>query len=177
MEISCTYTSIWEASNDFAVVKPVVIGAQMYRSCVAFPYKGGLLYATDSPLESNTLFFLNIERKKIFPLFDLSGACVYGTEKDRKYYFATDVEPDATLPMWRYWTTFKLGSGINDRKVRIVAGNIDEGFSVVAEFEKDGWPYTAFQFGNVLFPKCDIAGKVLIQPVAVKKYDNCALFL
>ena len=170
-------SGIWEARNDFAEVEPVVIGSQKYRSCVAFPFKGGLIYATDSPLESNSLYFLNVETKKISPLFDLSGACVFGTEKDGKYYFAADVEPDASLPLWRYWTTYKLGKGIKDRTVRIVAGNLDEGFKVVAEFEKDNWPYTAFQFGNVLFPKCDIDGKVLIQPVAVKKYDNCALFL
>ena len=87
------------------------------------------------------------------------------------------MEPDASLSYWRYWLTYRLGKGINDRKVRVVAGNLEEGFSVVAEFEKDLWPYTMFQFGNVLFPKCDISGEVLIQPVAVKKYDNCALFL
>ena len=85
--------------------------------------------------------------------------------------------PDASLPLWRYWTTYKLGKGIFDRKVRIVAGDLNDGFKVVADFEKDYWPYTMFQFGNVLFPKCEIDGKVLIQPVAVKKYDNCALFI
>ena len=170
-------SGIWEARNDFAEVTPIVIGSQKYRSCIAFPYNGGLIYATDSPLESNSLYFLNVETKKVFPLFDMSGACVFGAEKDGKYYFTADVEADASLPLWRYWTTYKLGKGIKDRKVRIVAGNLDEGFSVVTEFEKDNWPYTAFQSGNVLFPKCDIEGKVLIQPVAVKKYDNNALFL
>lgn len=170
-------SGIWEARNDFKDVKPIVIGSQQYRSCVAFPTKGGLIYATDSPLEKNSLYYLNIERKKTFYLADITGACVFGTEKEGKYYFAADVEPDASLPLWKYWTTYKLGKGIKDRKVRVYAGNLDEGFKVVAEFEKDNWPYTAFQFGNVLFPKCEIDGKVLIQPVAVKKYDNCAMFL
>lgn len=170
-------SAIWEARNDFQSVKPIVIGSQRYRSCVAFPVKNGLVYATDSPLEKNNIYYLDVETGVVDKLGDLTGACVYGTENGGKYYFTTDVEPDASLSYWRYWLTYRLGKGINDRKVRVVAGNLEEGFSVVAEFEKDLWPYTMFQFGNVLFPKCDISGEVLIQPVAVKKYDNCALFL
>ena len=170
-------SAIWEARNDFKEVKPIVIGSQQYRSCVAFPVRGGLLYATDSPLEQNSIYHLNVESGKVTKLKELTGACVFGTEKNGNYYFTADVEPDASLPICRYWTTFRLGKGIVDRKVRVVAGNLDEGFDVVAEFKKDNWPYTAFQFGNVTYPKCEIDGKVLIQPVAVKKYDNCALFL
>lgn len=170
-------SAIWEARNDFQEVKPIVIGSQQYRSCVAFPFNNGLIYATDSPLEQNSICYLNAESGKVIRLYDLTGACVFGTEKNGKYYFAADVEPDASLPLWRYWTTYKLGKGVFDRKVRIVAGDLNDGFKVVADFEKDYWPYTMFQFGNVLFPKCEIDGKVLIQPVAVKKYDNCALFI
>lgn len=170
-------SGIWEVRNDFKEVKPIVIGSQKFRSCVAFPTDGGLIYATDSPLESNAIYYLNTENKECINLTNLTGACVFGTEKAGIYYFTADVEPDASLPLWRYWTTYKLGKGIKDRKVRVYAGNLDEGFKVFAEFEKDRWPYTAFQFGNVLFPKCEIDGKVLIQPVAVKKYDNNALFL
>ena len=170
-------SAIWEARNDFKEVKPIVIGSQQYRSCVAFPIKRGLLYATDSPLEQNCIYHLDVESGKVTKLTELTGACVFGTEKNGNYYFTADVEPDASLPICRYWTTFRLGKGIVDRKVRVVAGNLEDGFAVVAEFKKDNWPYTAFQFGNVMYPKCEIEGKVLIQPVAVKKYDNCALFL
>ena len=170
-------SAIWEARNDFQEVKPIVIGSQQYRSCVAFPVKGGLLYATDSPLEQNSIYHLNVESGKVTKLKDLTGACVFGLEKDGRYYFTADVEPDASIPYWMYWLTYKLGKGIADRKVRVVAGNLEEGFDVVAEFQKDNWPYTAFQFGNVMYPKCEIEGKVLIQPVAVKKYDNCASFI
>lgn len=170
-------SGIWEARNDFQEVKPIVIGSQQYRSCVAFPVEGGLIYATDSPLEQNGIYYLSFEKNTVVKLTDLTGACVFGTEKEGKYYFSADVEPDASLPLWRYWTTYKLGKGISDRKVRVVSGNLEEGFKVVAEFKKDCWPYTMFQFGNVVYPKCDMDGKVLIQPIAVKKYDNCALFI
>lgn len=170
-------SAIWEARCDFKEVKPIVIGSQHYRSCVAFPLKGGLLYATDSPLEQNSIFFLDVDKGQLTKLKDLTGACVFGTEKNGKYYFTADVEPDASLPLWRYWITYRLGKGIADRKVRVFAGNLDEGFNVVAEFKKDNWPYTAFQFGNVAYPKCEIDGKVVIQPIAVNKFDNCALYL
>ena len=170
-------SAIWEARNDFKEVKPVVKGSQQYRSCVAFPVKDGLLYATDSPLEQNRIYLLNFKSGDVTMVYGLTGACVFGTEKDGKFFFAADVEPDSSLPLWRYWLTYRLGKGIADRKVRVIAGNLEEGFSVVAEFEKDCWPYTAFQFGNVSFPKCYVGGKVLVLPVAVKKYDNCALYL
>lgn len=185
-ERSCVYiltgdkdeeSAIWEAKKDFKEVRPIVKGLQKYRSCIAFPVDKGLVYATDSPLEANYIYYLNIETGETNQLAELSGACVYGTEKNGKFYFSADVEPDASLPLWRYWTTYKLGQGIRDRKVRVVSGNLKEGFNVVAEFKKDNWLYTAFQFGNVMYPKCEIDGKVLIQPVAVKKYDNYALFL
>lgn len=169
-------SGIWEARNDFKDVKPIVIGSQLYRSCVAFPVKNGLLYATDSPLEQNYICYLNFSTKKIEKIIEISGACTYGIQKKDNFYFVADVEPDATLKGLRYWTTYRLGKGIKDRRVRIVCGNIENGFSVIYEFKKDVWPYTLFQFGNVIFPQ-SLGDKVLACPVAVKRYDGKTIFL
>ena len=168
--------AIWKATKNFKVVEPVVKGEQIFRGCVAFATANGLLYATDTPMEQNGIYLLqkNTAPKK---LHDLPGPCIYGTEKNGIFYFATSVEPDSNLPTWKYFLSRKPGPGVKDRYTYVIAGNEQSGFREVAKFKKDCLPFTLFQFGNVMFPQCDVAEKILLQPIAVKKFDNCALFL
>ena len=41
---------IWKATNNFVSVEKVLMGNQLYRGCLAFPMRKGILYATDSQL-------------------------------------------------------------------------------------------------------------------------------
>jgi len=168
--------AIWKAKNNFKEVVPVVKGKQKYRGCVAFATDTGLLYATDTPMEKNGIYLLQTDgtAKR---LHELPGPCIYGTEMNGIYYFATSVEPDSDLPTWKYFLSHKPGPGVVDMYTHIIAGNEQSGFKEVAKFKKDCLPFTLFQFGNVMFPQCGLKDKVLVQPIAVKKYDNCALFL
>ncbi|NCA81094.1 MAG: hypothetical protein EOM76_13130, partial [Sphingobacteriia bacterium] len=45
-------SGIWVAENNFQKVYPLIVGKQLYRSCAAWPVEGGILYATDTPLEN-----------------------------------------------------------------------------------------------------------------------------
>lgn len=169
-------SGIWIAKNNFTKFEPWLAGEQKYRGCVAFPTKNGLVYATDTPKEGNALYFARKDRP-LQLLYDMPGPCVYGTQKDGVYYFATSVEPDANLPSWRYKISAKPGPGMKDGYVHIIAGNLEMGFHDVAQFKKDLWPYRMFQFGNVLFPECDIPDTIALTPVAVCNYDNKALLM
>lgn len=167
-------SAIWYTGNHFKTLEKIVGGKQEYRACVAFPYKEGLVYATDTPLESNYLYYLHntcgVWETKI--LYEMPGPCIYGTCRKNAYYFATSVEPDARLEdTLRYNFTYKLGKGVKDRYSHIIRLEKDGEISEVCKFRKDVWPMLLMQFGNCLFPDTDNE-EVLVAPMSVKKYDG-----
>lgn len=152
---SDTDSGIWIADIGFQNVTPLVIGKQKYRSCVAFPTEEGLIYATDTPIEKNYIFKLMMDGTKVRSvetICAIPGPCIYGTKVDEKYVFATSVEPDATLPRWRYRITNKLGKGVEGKESHLIittkTGEKVSDYCV----KKDAWPIWLFQFGNFQFP-------------------------
>lgn len=174
---SDTESGIWQTKDDFSNVTPLLVGNQQYRTCAVFPVDDGIIYATDTPLENNGIYHYSESHRKITKLFDMPGPCIYSTtiEKDKnhiKYVFATSVEPDCNLPYWKYCFTYKLGAGVKDRMCYIVVGAPETGFEAKITLEKDIWPMLLFQFGNVQFPYQSGMDRLLVTPVAVKKYDG-----
>ena len=172
-------SGIWYTNDNFKNVEKIVGGSQKYRTCVAFPYDGGLIYATDTPLEQNFLYFLKktnniFECKKIG---ELPGPCIYGTRINDNFYFATSVEPDARLKSSRYRFTYKLGPGVKDRYTHIYCYNSKNELSEVCNFKKDCFPMLLFQFGNCMFPNVELNDKLWFCPVSVKKYDGKTIIL
>ncbi len=163
--------AIWKTTNNFQDVVPVVKGEQSFRGCVAFVTEEGLLYATDTPMESNSLFLLK-KSGELDKLFDMPGPCIYGAEKDGVYFFSTSVEPDSSLPTWRYFLSNKIGPGLQDNYSHVIAGSPFKGFRETHRFRKDSLPYTLFQFGNVLFPESDVPHTVYLHPISVRHYDG-----
>ncbi len=148
-------SGIWCATNDFKKVDPVLKGSQKYRACRGFCVSSGLLYATDSPLQENGLYFWDtIDEPRL--LCKMPGPCIFATEieyeKTKIQFFATSVEPDSRYRGLRYLLTYKLGEGVQCRYSYLIAGNIKMGFEVVGKFKKDIWPMGLFQFGNIWFP-------------------------
>lgn len=168
-------SGIWIAYDDFKRVIPWVMGRQMYRSCVAFPIEEGLIYATDSPLIQNAIFFLN-EKGEAEKIYDLPGPCIYGTTMleengETSYVFATSVEGDSRNTGWKYWLSNQLGEGVLDRYTHLVKGNLNDGFCEICCMKKDELPMLLFQFGNVQFPE-NHTNRLLITPKSVKRYDG-----
>ncbi len=146
---------IWIADKEFVSVKPLLLGKQSYRACVAYPTEDGLIYATDTPLEANYLFkaFISHDKvERIDVLYALPGPCIYGTKVGQMLLFATSVEPDSSLPTWRYRITRKLGAGIDGRYAHIIMTS--ESGAVINDYQekKDWLPIWLFQFGNFMFP-------------------------
>ena len=148
-------SGIWVADKEFNCVEPILLGKQDYRACVAFTIKEGLLYATDTPIEKNYIFKVSINNNQaveVDTICRLPGPCIYGTKVGDNYVFATSVEPDSTLPSWRYRITRRLGAGVDNRNAHIIIVN-DAG-EIIRDYKekKDFWPIWLFQFGNFLFP-------------------------
>ena len=175
-------SAIWEAFDDFKRVEPLVSGSQTCRSCAAYITDNGILYATDTPLENNGIYLYSEEKKQAEKIYDMPGPCIYATtlcdaEGKTQYVFATSVEPDSSLPAWRYRFTYRLGAGVKSRWVNIIAGNPENGFRTVARFKKDTLPMLLFQFGNVLFAHVEENDRVYLTPVGVKKQEQKTLQL
>ena len=148
-------SGIWIADLDFSSVNPIFTGMQKYRSCVAFPTKNGLIYATDTPLETNYLYRLNYvdgEKTNIEMIDQIQGPCIFGCRIGDDMYISTTVEPDSTLPTLRYRITRKLGKGVKDRNSYLLRINSQFEISICDVYKKDIMPMWLFQFGNILFP-------------------------
>lgn len=166
---------IWEAREDFTVVKKLIGGSQKYRSCVAFLDGNDVLYATDTPLEQNYVYRYRTDSNEVSEVMKLQGACVYGsafTDRNgvKQYVFITTVEPDASIHGWRYRLTCKLGKGISDRYSYINMLSERGETRILMKTKKDLWPIWLFQFGNFRVAETDCGLAVTGQ--ALEKYDE-----
>lgn len=143
-------SGIWEAFDDFKTVKPLLMGSQQYKTCSPYVTDQGILYATDTPLEDNAIWLY--DGKTTQKLHPMPGPCIYSMAHDGSFFFATSVEPDSSLPPWRYRLTYRLGKGVKTRQVHLIAGNPERGFETVLKLRKDPLPMLLFQFGNCTFP-------------------------
>ena len=145
-------SAIWVADMNFTCVKKLIGNKQKYRSCVAFIEDNYLIYATDTPLENNYIYKLNLSTLELTTICNLPGSCIYGTKIENSMYFATAVEPDSSLPVWRYRLTRKLGKGIKDRYSHLYSLEIGGAAKEIFKLKKDFYPLWLFQFGNMMFP-------------------------
>lgn len=160
-------SAIYEVKNNFTEIRPLLCGSQKYRSCVAFADQDSLIYATDTPLESNAIY--QYYNGSVSKLYDMPGPTIFGAEigykSEKQFVFATSVEPDSRIRGKRYWVTRKLGLGVKERYCHIVAGNESRGFRTILKLKKDWLPMTAFQFGNASF--CVGNGLLFVLPQSI----------
>ncbi|SCZ78643.1 hypothetical protein [Pseudobutyrivibrio xylanivorans] len=172
-------SGIYEARNGFQDVKVIVSGKQAYRACVALPTENGLLYTTDTPLETNYLYYLDFETKELKVISEINGPCIYGRlVSNNEMVFSTSVEPDSRLPRWKYELSKKVGPGVKDNYSHVYIasyenGNID--IEEVFKAKKDILPMGIGQFGAIMFPAGE--GDLYITGQALRKYDNKTVVL
>lgn len=152
-------SGIWETTDGFATVKKIVGGKQIYRACVSVPYKNGIVYVTDTPLEENGVYYINLNNYpfEAQKLCTVAGPAIYGKLcKDGRMVFSTSVEPDSRIsPYFRYAVSMKAGPGVKDMYSHIYQGSPEEGFKEVLAIKKDKLPMLLFGFGTFQFPECE----------------------
>ena len=165
---------IYQITNNFKTVTKVACGKQEYRACVLFPLENGLLYATDSQFQLNSIRFLcqkqnGWESKHVF---DINGPCIYGTKIEDNFYFSTSVEGLNSGNIIKKLLRNKPGPGIKNNQSEIICGNLQKGFKTIYSDKKDIFPYILFQFGNIFFPSgYNASKKLFFTSVALKKND------
>lgn len=149
--------AIWCATDNFKHVKCVLRGRQEYRASMGYPVEEGIIYATDSHLERNSIRLLKISKNSAVSekLYDLNGSCIYSMQLGNKYFFSTSVEPNQpTGRLFFDLVDIKPGPGILSNYCEVVAGNIHEGFSPILKWKADKLPKRLFQFSSIIFPMC-----------------------
>ncbi len=146
---------IWMVKNNFNEIEPVLIGKQIFRACVAFPEPEGLIYATDSQFETNSIRLLKKSNDKWVSecICEINGPAIYGCKVKSNLFFSTSVEGDSVSKNFFFkYLDNKPGPGIIDKSSHIVGGNLKKGFKVLRTNKKDIFPFIFFQFGVVTFP-------------------------
>jgi hypothetical protein len=147
---------ILRASLDFSTVEVVLEGNQQARAVSLVPTAEGIYFSSDTPFESNHVYF--IDRAGVLSdLATLSSSSIYGAGVGNSVVFSTMVEPSTANP---------------DRHARLF-GSIDgRHWEDLLHWEKDAWPLSFFQYGNILLPDGRNRGNVLaVSTVAVKGAD------
>jgi hypothetical protein len=166
--------AIFQAFDNFKRIECVVRGQQVFRSCVAFPVAEGLLYATDSQFEQNSIRLLKQNNQVWESIYvaDLNGPCIFGSSIGDQYYFSTSVEAINSGGRIQKFLRNKRGPGIIENHSEIVGGNCNKGFKTIYTNKKDFLPFILFQFGNILFPSGENkTKKIIFTPIALKKND------
>lgn len=170
---------IWIAENNFTKVKPIKRGSQMYRACVAFPFQGGLLYATDSQIEMNYINYLKPCKSGEFHLETIcaiNGPCIYGTQLKEDFIFSTTVEPYNGLNKIDIIVgllTNKPGKGIITPNSEIIKINNEFKKEKLYTNPKDLYPFI-FQFGTIVFPTDECNNdKLVFYNVSLINNNNC----
>jgi len=147
---------IWKATDNFKKVVKIV-SEQQHRACVAFPIDKGLLYATDTQLEKNSIRMLsNVDglwhSKRLHPI---KGSCIYGCELKDYYVFSTSTEPDVNpRNMIISLLDNRTGPGILENSSDILLCNKnDYSITKLCARPKDILPYRLFQFGTIMFAR------------------------
>ena len=167
-------SSIYMARNNFRSIERVVCGNQIYRSCVAFPLEKGLLYATDSQYEKNSIRMLllknNVWESK--EIYTINGPCIYGTEIGSRKYFSTSVEGVNSGNVISRYLSVKRGPGIHKNHSAIIRYSLEKGAEIIYQNEKDRFPFVLFQFGNISFPTGENKmEKLIFSNIALKEDD------
>ena len=165
---------IYKAQNSFKSMELIVSGDQKFRSCVAFPIKGGIIYATDSQYEQNTIrrLFNTGKSWSTEILHKMNGPCIYGTKIGENLFFSTSVEGVNSRNFIKQLLGNKKGPGINKNQSEVIRGNLKEGFSTIYNNQKDFYPFYLFQFGNIIFPSGkNISSKLIFTNIGLKNND------
>ena len=131
---------ILRAAFDFSRVEAVLQGNQQARAVALVAMPQGLYFSSDTPLESNFIYFLD-RKGMLSRLVPISSSSIYGCRVSERIFFSTMVEP----------------SQVNrDRNVRVyggAGGGVPRGdWRPLLAWKKDRWPMGLFQYGNALLP-------------------------
>ncbi len=127
---------IMRASADLSVCVEVMSGSQQVRVVAVVVMPEGLYFASDTPLEQNYIYLLD-RAGQLHRQSDIPSSSIYGCKNRNGIFFSTMAEPSA----------------INRSKSVTVVGSEDGvAWQQLADWHKDRWSMSFFQYGNAFLP-------------------------
>jgi hypothetical protein len=144
------------ASSEFGDVRKLIGGTQQARAVGAIPGKGGLYFASDTPLEQNFIYHL-AHGGGVRRLSSVLSSSIDGCRNKFGIFFSTMVEPS---PLHK------------TRNVCLIGSSDGEQWRCLQEWQKDSWPMRWFQYGALFFPSGENNSDLLaLSTVAVRSAD------
>ena len=155
---------IWAARHDFLEIQPVLVGKQDFRCCWLALSEDQIIYATDSPLECNSVRRLVLPQTDLKsesqwigarsePLMEISGSSIYACKVQDQVIFSTTVEPGLlTGRALCDWLDRRPGPGIKGMYSDLMIGSRARGIKLAGRWTKDQWPARLCEFGSISFP-------------------------
>jgi hypothetical protein len=151
-----TECRILRVSCDFKSVDVVLSGHQQVRAAAFVPTPDGLYFSSDTPLESNHVYHLD-RGGTLAELAPLRSSSIYGCSAGGGIFFSSVVEPSRTNLDQNVWL-YGSRDGFRWRSL--------------AQWRKDFWPMSLFQYGNAILPDgCNTTEFLALTTVAVRGDD------
>jgi len=169
--------AIWTCTKEFKSFRVLLSGAQRVRACWATFRQTDIIFASDTQLELNNVYFSH--DGSIRKIDVIEGPSIYFAEAKGCVYFSTSVEPGAPSGNFlRDLFCRKPGVGVRSNEAYIYSLDIANTIAPVLKAEKDFIPMRLGQFGSFMFPS-GVSGseQVVAYGVALKGFDDCALLL
>ena len=131
-------SAIWNNStNSPKTFSPVIQGTQQARAIQLLFFDDSVVYGSDTPLESNSIYKIDRETLSCTNIAKVNGSVFHSTQTCNGFYFSTAVEP----------------SDVNNTNLAtIYASNNGIKWDAIISHEKDKWHKKIFQYGQLLFP-------------------------
>ena len=166
--------AIYQARDNFSTMEGIMVGSQNFRSCVGFTFAEGVVYATDSQYEQNSIRLLSYHDGAWHSdhIRDINGPSIHGTRVGNDLFFSTAVEPNALGSTFFKYFIATRGEGVLKNQSEIIRGGLNEGFHTYYENKKDGLPFILFQFGDITFPSGpNNTSSLVFTNQALQEYD------
>lgn len=168
--------AIWYTDNNFKTVKLFLGGKQVYRLCKSFITEDGLIYATDTPLEDNTIRKIEINDTIDEHIIDyIDGSVIYGVEMKDRYIISTTIEgKNYEDKLVKSLLTYKRDDGIKTWNVNLISIlKSNNEVSIIKKFKKDIYPMGLCQFGTIQFIENEFGKDICIcYGNSISKFDG-----
>ena len=138
---------IWKTDNKFSSMQRVLGGSQQFRAVQLVFAPDYIYFGTDTPREQNFIYRFSRDLGEPERLFPVASSVFFGTRVGRRIFFSTVCEP----------------SSVNETRMITLLASDESGsnWQTVTKLQKDRWPMTSFQHGQLFFPQGDSASPYL----------------
>lgn len=173
---------IWSADMNFSTIKPLLRDSQQYRGAWAASINGRIFYATDTPMEVNSIYeILGLKDGSVraHKCTTISGSSIYSAPSEDCHYFSTTVEGDVPTG-YRIFDIFSTytGAGILSKNAHIMLMRAGGKVENIFLARKDFLPYRLAQFGTFTFPTGrQLDDVVIAYGIGLCGFDDVCLIL